>query len=274
MSCNCNSLNGLPNGNDGYNAYTVTTASYVQPAVNTNVTISVSNNDQFTGKWAIAGQTIFVESGGYYIVVSSTSTSITMKYEADYATYNQSLTAAAATVATNKKVSPAGKKGQDGTNGVDGSGVLYSYVSTTGTGNDASTGESSLGSYTVTANELGTNGDELDIDVYYTYSQSDRVVMRYKFGGSTVYSYEEVLSMASNNSVNIKISRISASTQLLTITKLTANNGRTYSSILIDSANLSATLSNSNLFEITADNQVSGANQVVLKKLVIKKYSA
>lgn len=273
MSCGCENGSNLPNGIDGFNAYTVTTASYTQPAVNTNVTISVSNSGQYTGKWAVPNQTIFVENGGYYIVVSSTATSITMKYESDYATYNQSLTAAAGTVATNKRVSPAGKKGGDGTNGTSGTTILYAYNDTTGTGNSNATGEDTLGTYTVLANELDVNGDQLDIDAYYTYSSPNEVVMRVKFGG-TVFTYTEQASLSTRNSLHVRISRISATSQMIVMTRLAANSTKIYYNTIVDQAAGTATLSNANAFQITADNIIAGANQVVLNQLVIKKLNA
>lgn len=271
MSCGCENNTTLTNGIDGYNAYTITTASYIQPAVNTNVTISVSNNGQYTGKWAVPNQTIFVESGGYYIVVSSTTTSITMKYESDYETYNQSLTAAAGTVATNKKVSPAGKKGIDGAVGTS---ILYAYNDLTGTANDANTGESTLGSYTVLANELDTNGDQLDIDVYYTYANNDLVTMRVKFGGSTIFTYTELGSLDLKVNLNIRISRIDATSQQIVIVKNASSSTKQYLTGFVDQSSASATLSNSNVFSITADNAVFGADQVILNQLVIKKFNA
>lgn len=271
MSCSCNNSSTLTNGIDGYNAYTVTTAAYTQPAVNTNVTISVSNNIQFTGSWATAGQTIYVDTGGYYIVVSSTATSITMKYEADYATYNQSLTAAAAVVATNKGVSPAGKKGEDGTNGT---GVLYAYNDLTGVGNDTGIGESTLGSYTVLANELDTNGDQLDIDCYYTYTNNDQVTMRIKFGASTIFTFDEFGSGDLKVNLHLRVSRISATSQLWVINKQASDSSKLFYYGFVDQASSAATLSNTNLFSITADNLAGGVNQVVLKQLVIKKSNA
>jgi len=257
MACDCQNSSTLTTGINGYNAFTVTTASYVQPAVNTNVTISVSNNSQYTGVWAVAGQTIYIDNGGYYIVVSSTATSLVVKYESDYETFNQALTASASIVATNKKVSPAGKKGVNGTNATS---ILYAYNNLTGVGNSDPIGEDTLGSYTILANELDVNNDEVTITIFYDYTAASRVTMKLKLGGSTIFSYGDVSSTSLNTILDIKIARISTT--------------RTYSSMFTTDTNSSATLSSSNLFEITADNTVAGANQVVLKKLVIKKDNA
>lgn len=270
MGCNCNEST-LTNGLDGYDAFTVSTASYTQPAVNTNVTINVSNTSQYTGRWAITGQTIFVETGGYYLVVSSTTTSITMKYESDYETYNQSLTAAAGTVPTNRKVSPAGKKGIDG---AIGTAIIYQYNSLTGVGNDVGTGESTLVTYTVLANELDVNGDQLDMDVYYTYANNDEVTMRVKFGGNTIFTWTEFGSSDLKINLNIRCSRISNTSQQWVITRQGANASKILYVGFVDQASGTATLSSSNVFLITADNIIVGVNQVVLNQLVIKKVNA
>jgi hypothetical protein len=113
-------------GDIGENAFTVLTATYIQPAVNTNVTISVSDTGSYSTGWCGIGQLIFVQLGGYYEVVSKTATSITIKYTATYTTFNQSLTAAGLTVANSGTVSPGGLGGINGTNGTNGTnGVSY-----------------------------------------------------------------------------------------------------------------------------------------------------
>lgn len=114
-----------PAGLDGQNAFTVTTADFVQPNVGSNVTISVSALGQSTGLFAQTGQVIFVEGGGYYEVVSATATTITMTNLAGYGN-----TAPAATVSSPAGVSPAGligptgATGTAGANGTDGTTVL------------------------------------------------------------------------------------------------------------------------------------------------------
>lgn len=269
--CDCENNNTVPNGIDGYNAFTVTTVAFNQPAVSSNVTVSVSNNGQYSGKWAVAGQTIYIDNGGYYVVVSSTATSITVRYDADYSAFNQALTAVASPVATNSKVSPAGIKGIDG---VSGSSILYAYNDLTGTGNDAGTGESTLGSYTVLADELDVNGDQLDIDIYYTYTNNDEVTMRIKFGGSTIFTWTEYGSSDLKVSLAVRISRISSSSQQFVITRQASDSVKQYYHGFVNQAAGTATLSNTNLFSITADNVVVGANQVVLNQLVINKHNA
>lgn len=63
-----------PPGNDGLSAITTTTASYVQPATNGTVAISVASSFLF-----LVGQNVFVEGGGYYLIQSkSSNTSMTL----------------------------------------------------------------------------------------------------------------------------------------------------------------------------------------------------
>jgi len=276
-NCGCNTLT-IPNGIDGNNAYTLTTASYIQPAVNTNVTVTVSSSSQYIGEWAAAGQIIFIETGGYYEVVSSTSTTIVCKYTSSYTTYNQSLTAAAGTVASGKKVSPAGMIGTTGASGVTGVTILDSYLSLTGTGNDAAAGESTLRTYTLLANELDTNGDYLDIDAYFSYTgqamaRVNVMTMRLKLGGSTIFTWEELSPIDLNISLNIKISRISSTSQIWVIKKLTSDTTYLYSTVLVAEPSSAADLTTSNIFLITADNGLATANQIMLKKCVINKIS-
>jgi len=94
---------------DGLNSFTKTTAVFIQPAVNGNVTINVSELGQFTGSWGATGQIIFIEFGGYYRVVSSTNNTITITNLG----YTGNL-ASGGNIPVNSKVSPSGIKGLDG----------------------------------------------------------------------------------------------------------------------------------------------------------------
>jgi hypothetical protein len=109
MSCDCNPIvvgeagpqgsqglagvNGT-NGTNGVNAYTTTTASYTQPAVNSSVNISVANSD-----WIAVGQYIYIQATGYYLVNTSTSTSINATLK---------ISEASGTITSNRKVTPSG----------------------------------------------------------------------------------------------------------------------------------------------------------------------
>lgn len=92
----------------GASAFSVTTASFVQPAVNSNVTVRIEE----TG-WAAVGQGVFVAGGGYYSVVSvGGPKSLVLKNIGGSAN-----AAPATTVATGGTISPAGLPGSPGSDG-------------------------------------------------------------------------------------------------------------------------------------------------------------
>ena len=102
-------------GLDGQNSYTVTTADFTQPAVGSTVTVNVSALGQSTGLWAQVGQIIFIVGGGYYEVVSVTTTSIVAE-NLGYA----GNASPSATVSFPAGVSPAGPIGPTGSAGAAG----------------------------------------------------------------------------------------------------------------------------------------------------------
>jgi len=278
MCTDCNEIT-IPNGVDGENAYTVLTSSYTQPAVNTNVTISVSNTGQYSTGWCAIGQLIYVAVGGYYEVVSKTATTITIKYTASYTTYNQSLTAAAGTVPNSGVVSPggivgpSGAAGAPGDNGQDGTTILATYNSLTGVGTPASLLETSLFNYNMPANTLNVNGDELELYVYYLYNATDSTTLRVKLGA-------KIITINKTNAQNlgcflkINISRIGATSQQWTIeeTSIDALGVKTISVMSVDSSTVDLTTVLA--VEITGQNNTTAvANQLVLKKATAYKYA-
>ncbi len=96
-----------PQGTNGTNAFTLTTADFTQPAVGGSVSASVQGHT-----WLSVGQTVFVSGGGYYLVSAKPSgTTLTL--------VNQGTNGNApvgGTVPTGGLVGPAGVSG---TNGVD-----------------------------------------------------------------------------------------------------------------------------------------------------------
>lgn len=101
---------GLPgtNGTDGVNAFTTTTASYIQPAVSSTVNISVLDSS-----WAAVGEPIFIAVGGSYLVTAIIDgTTLTVQ--------NLGYTGNAApttVIVSTSAVTPSGIKGTDGTSG-------------------------------------------------------------------------------------------------------------------------------------------------------------
>lgn len=104
------------NGTNGSNAYTATTASFTMPAVSSTVAVAVSDSG-----WMSVGQTLYIGGGGYFEVTAKASaTSITVKNL--YAVPTNA--AVGATVAGANTVSAAGVKGDTGTTGAAGSGLV------------------------------------------------------------------------------------------------------------------------------------------------------
>jgi hypothetical protein len=120
IDCGCDEIL-LPQGSDGVNgknAYTVTTASFVQPNVGIAVTITVSDTLQSTNQWAIVGQIIRITDsggrGGWYQVTGITGTTQITAINLDY---QPGSSVAGVTIQAGAGVSPAGLKGVDGQDG-------------------------------------------------------------------------------------------------------------------------------------------------------------
>lgn len=106
-------LDGIPAGGAGpagVNAFTATTASFVQPAVSASVVVAVAESS-----WAVPGQVVYVENGGYYTVASvpdSTHIGLTNRGESGNALPG-------ATVPSGSGVSPGGIEGPGGAAGFE-----------------------------------------------------------------------------------------------------------------------------------------------------------
>lgn len=132
-------------GVPGKNAFTFTTSTYVQPVANQDVTVQVADSS-----FAALGQVLFVEDGGYYLVISKpTSTSLTLR-NIDY----PGNAAGGTGIIVNRAVSPAGLIGPQGPQGIQGNqGVPGNQ------GNPGADGKSVLNGSGVPSSGLGTNGD-------------------------------------------------------------------------------------------------------------------
>lgn len=130
---------GTP-GADGKNAFTTVAVAYVQPAVNSTVTITLDDND-----WCALGQIVYGVTGGYYSVDAISSTSILAR--------NLGYTGNASpgtTIPIGNALVPAGIKGADGGTGATGA------TGASGTNGVTPTLRSGSG---VPSNGLGVNGD-------------------------------------------------------------------------------------------------------------------
>lgn len=106
------------------NPYSMTTASFVQPACDGNVMVTVEST-----AWMASGQIVFVEGGGYYIVASITDSMMATLINPCFAVNSVTGTVIGSTPAA---VVPAGQEGPSGGTGPAGS--------TGGTGSEGSTG--------------------------------------------------------------------------------------------------------------------------------------
>ncbi len=126
-------------GANGKDSYTTTTASYTQPAIGNNVSVSMANTS-----WMVTGQVVYVGgSGGYYIVNSVTnSTTAVLTYFGGGST--------GIVGASGSGVSPSGQTGAAGANGAPG---------TAGATGPAGPAPSGTGIVTVNGGVLGTPGN-------------------------------------------------------------------------------------------------------------------
>jgi hypothetical protein len=188
-----------PAGLDGQNAYTVTTGNFTQPSsVGVPVVVSVDAGGQLTGLWAKVGQTIFIEGGGYYEVISSTTTTITVEIpDAATLAYNQAITPSGSDVTFPAGVSPAGvigpqgATGQAGSSGTNGALILFKRLS--GTPNTSTSYANLLaGTNGVTANRWQNVGDTVRVSfmgIGVATSGSTAPIIGGAAGDRTEYDY-------------------------------------------------------------------------------------
>lgn len=94
-------------GGAGLNAFTTLSSGFTQPAINSNVTITVG-----TTAWMVAGQGVYIAAGGYYNVVSITD--LTHAVVVNLGVTGN--TASGIAVSSGGAVSPAGTPGTNGVN--------------------------------------------------------------------------------------------------------------------------------------------------------------
>ncbi len=118
-------------GSDGINAFTVTTADFVQPdgsGGTPSVVVEVVDSS-----WIGAGQIIYVQGGGYYIVTAlSDSTHVTLVNLEDGSGKYSSNLPPGDTISSGSTVSPGGLQGPAGGGSVNASTALLSDVQASG----------------------------------------------------------------------------------------------------------------------------------------------
>lgn len=146
---------GEPGGEGpaGPNPFTITTADFLQPAVNATVNVSVVYGD-----WAALNQPIFVSAGGTYLVTGTGST--TLQLQNTGAVGNN---LPGATIMSGAAVSPGGRPGENGDDGLPGD-PGHTPETTSGTANP-------------------NNADGEDGDVYMHKVNGGRIQWYVKSGG-------------------------------------------------------------------------------------------
>lgn len=276
MSCGCSntSLPTGPAGLNGSNAFTITTNSFVQPAVSSTVVVPVSASGQYTGIWAVVGQNIYIEGGGYYEVTASTTASITVE-NLGY-TGNASV---GATVATAANVSPAGLQGTSGS-GADGTTVLYNSNANTGT--TAAASPQSLTAYTLPANTLGVNNDAIEVFAAVeipTVSASNTYRVELLFGGTAIVYFEAILGNGGSRRHGFKalISRIGTSSQRINgerrigivLSGITANLGQDLGDQYTLDTAIDLTSNQDIRIRVTKASGSFGASEVIQRTLIV-----
>lgn len=108
------------NGVDGINAFNFNTGSFPLPAVNSEVSLNVKAINPFKNSWFAVGQIVFIETAGYFQVVSITGTNQVRLKNLGYSDTNFTPPAEGAEIPFNSKISPAGLQGAGGGTGTAG----------------------------------------------------------------------------------------------------------------------------------------------------------
>jgi hypothetical protein len=168
-----------------------------------------------------------------------------------------------------------GDPGSNGTNGINGTSLLYAYNSITGVSTPNSTEEVDLASYTLLANELSTNGDEIELYIHYFYTANaiTDTVMTLKIGGTSVYSHTDFGSTNNYQGIlKINIARISSSSHLLSIERSIYGLSNNTTFVVSTTSTFNSAINN--LIKITGREAgpVTAGTILLLKKFVVKKH--
>ncbi len=170
-----------------------------------------------------------------------------------------------------------GTNGTNGENGLNGTSVIAAYNNQTGVSTGAGVTEEILFSATIPADTWASLGNEVELYAYMVYGENDPVTLKFKLGGLTRYTIVEQQVEDARIIYRIKMSKDAANSQFWTIEKLiygTVSPAILIGSCIIDTTNSTAVTASSNIFEITGQNSSVGANQLVLYKATLYKYSA
>lgn len=190
--CNgCGDCGGLECGTgeaglDGLNAFTKTTAVFLQPDFgDPPMSVSVSALEQSTGTWVFKGQWLFIEDAGYFQATADGShTTISLQVPSlEIEAINHLITPSGSGVPIGSGVSPSGvlgatgatgAAGSDGTNGTNGTTVLE--VDLTEYEEDQNTFATVTKSFTVPENTWETVDDIVELEMMFV---SDKTTTGY-----------------------------------------------------------------------------------------------
>jgi hypothetical protein len=227
--CNggCNDCGGLECGTgaaglNGLNAFTTTTATFLQPAFgDPAIDVSVSALGQNTGLWAQVGQWIFIQGAGFFEVVTKTTTLLTVIVpSATIQTYNYTLAAGGATIAIGAGVSPAGIEGATGATGATGTTAISvldvdsDYVTNTTT----SAGYASVKTTAIADGTIGTVDDFLRVEMDVIGDSTATSVsysVKVEFDGNIMFEATGIINGSGSNAMTIAIDLIVTATDTI-----------------------------------------------------------
>jgi len=264
MSCNCQDT--PCSCVDGLNSFTTLAASFTQPGVGLNVTVSTTNLGQLNNRWVGVGQILYVVGGGYYQVVSVPSLTTVQVQNLGY-TGNA---APAATVASGGKVSPGGLAGVTGPSGVGGTALLFNDHTA-----QTVTTSATLYTYSMPQGTLAPNGSQLELEFYINTSLSPNTRnMRIGIGGTT-FVFQN-LGLSSSTFVQrgyATVTRLSATTVAISVKSETS----TVSGNLITTENYYTTsaavtnLDSGGAIAITLQSVISTTGTITAEYFTIKR---
>lgn len=191
---------------DGKHSWGVTSASTL--VTSASFVLTMSTVGQYSGAWAAVNEHVFIQGFGYYKVVSSTSSTISLTepaspyvggaaFAANTVDFQSQAVSGNYTITSGTKVTPAGLKGTTGTAGVAATleGVFHG-ATTTADINPASTSYLTLATENIAAASLTDVGDSLRIKAcYYFYQDPSSTAIgniRILFGGATLTEFSGI----------------------------------------------------------------------------------
>lgn len=169
---------------DGKHSWGVTSASTL--VTSASFVLTMSTVGQYGAGWAAVNEHVFIQGFGYYKVVSSTSSTISLTepaspfvggaaFAANTVDFQSQAISGNYTIASGTKVTPAGLKGTTGTTGSSGASLLAIDYNQAGVNNPTSQTSFSVVQESVTVgsgSRLSATGDTLKISGQFFYNDT------------------------------------------------------------------------------------------------------